>query len=246
MGYVYKIENKENGLFYIGSTVNFKNRVNSHKGSLRRGDHGNFHLQSDYNKYGENAFVYELLAETPDFREIEKSYLDYFDKDRMYNISRNVAGGDILSYHPKREEIVNKISKTLKVLHRLPKDVNPWKDRDTKGDLNPNWRGGSSVKHCLCGNTMAFTAKTCITCVNRSGAKNSFYGKKHSDEVKEILRRKNKGKIPPNRKVVSINGVIYSSMKEASLSLGLHLTVVRYRCCISKNILFKDWFEVKE
>lgn len=245
MGYVYKIENKKNGLIYIGSTVDFDKRVRNHKSQLKRGTHANFQLQSDYNIFGESVFVYEVLNVSPDFREIEGHYLESFDKDKMYNISRNVSGGDILSYHPKREEIVEKISETLKVLHKLPHDVNPWRGVVFKGNLNPNWRGGSSIKYCSCGNTMAFAAKTCIKCMDRKGAKNSFYGKKHSDEVKEILREKGKGRIPTNRKKVSINGVIYSSMKEASLVLGIHLTVVRYRCCLSKNILFKDWFEVK-
>ncbi|QIW88501.1 hypothetical protein [Pseudanabaena phage PA-SR01] len=43
---IYQIINKENGKIYIGSTLNFKMRFRGHKSELRRGIHGNAHLQN--------------------------------------------------------------------------------------------------------------------------------------------------------------------------------------------------------
>lgn len=42
---VYKITNKETGKFYIGSSVDIRQRWYAHKSKLRRGVHSNQHLQ---------------------------------------------------------------------------------------------------------------------------------------------------------------------------------------------------------
>ena len=239
MGYVYKIINNKNGKFYIGSTKDIDYRFKSHKYTLKKGVHQNKHLQNSYNKYGKGSFEFVVIFEGSSYEKVEQWFLDSYDWDILYNMNRNTSGGDVLSYHPEKENIVKMISETMKMRHQDPN--NPWKDRDVTGSNNPNWKGGVSDKRCHCGNKIGYNIEQCMSCTDKSGENNSFYGKRHTQETKDKISKMNKGRLPPNVKRVKIEGVEYRSRAEAARELGLHLTVVRYRCSISKNKIFKDW-----
>ena len=58
---VYEIKNILNGHRYIGSSININGRLQDHKKVLRKCQHGNFHLQSAFNKYGKENFVFNPL-----------------------------------------------------------------------------------------------------------------------------------------------------------------------------------------
>ena len=58
---IYSILNIVNNKVYIGSAVNLKKRINSHRYSLYRNRHRNSHLQFDWNKYKENSFKFDIL-----------------------------------------------------------------------------------------------------------------------------------------------------------------------------------------
>ena len=60
-GYVYAIENTQNGGMYIGSTVDYKGRWHTHRSTLRNKRHHSFVLQRAWDKYGEAAFRFRLL-----------------------------------------------------------------------------------------------------------------------------------------------------------------------------------------
>lgn len=61
---VYMIRNTINGHFYIGSSVDMRNRVLKHRNELRGGKHANPRLQKAWIKYGEDAFGFEILEWT--------------------------------------------------------------------------------------------------------------------------------------------------------------------------------------
>jgi predicted GIY-YIG superfamily endonuclease len=61
MAVIYQITNMMNGKYYIGSSASFERRVWSHKYELKNGTHKNPKLQAAWNKYGEAAFVFEIL-----------------------------------------------------------------------------------------------------------------------------------------------------------------------------------------
>lgn len=65
MAVIYQITNMVNGKFYIGSADSFARREWQHKYDLKRGVHKNPHLQASWNKYGADAFVFEVLEEIP-------------------------------------------------------------------------------------------------------------------------------------------------------------------------------------
>jgi len=61
LGGVYVIHNKVNHNFYVSSTSNFRKRWVLHVHLLRSGRHHSPHLQSAWNKYGEESFVFHRL-----------------------------------------------------------------------------------------------------------------------------------------------------------------------------------------
>ena len=58
---IYIITNIVNGKSYIGSSLDYLQRIRQHKYSLRKGTHYNNHLQSSFNKYTERNFTFNLL-----------------------------------------------------------------------------------------------------------------------------------------------------------------------------------------
>lgn len=61
IGGIYKIINKQNNNFYIGSSSDIKQRWRWHKYALRGNRHSNTYLQNAWNKYGEENFEFEVL-----------------------------------------------------------------------------------------------------------------------------------------------------------------------------------------
>jgi group I intron endonuclease len=58
---IYAIRHVESGRMYIGSAKNIYDRWREHRSALRRGVHHSPYLQNAWNKYGEAAFVFEVL-----------------------------------------------------------------------------------------------------------------------------------------------------------------------------------------
>lgn len=91
MAVIYQITNMVNGKYYIGSAQSFERRVWQHKYDLRRGTHKNPRLQAAWNKYGEDAFVFEVieqLAEGADQLLVEDMHLSqHVGRQECYNIN---------------------------------------------------------------------------------------------------------------------------------------------------------------
>lgn len=205
MGYIYKIINLESNKYYLGSTKEIKKRTLRHFNELRKNKHHCIHLQRAFNKYGENNFKLEVILECDNYKEREQELLNSISFDDLYNVSKSASGGDLISNHPNKENIIALAIKNLKNAPR------PARYRD----LNPNWKGGKTF--CKCGNRKENTAKTCISCQNRSGENNSFFNKKHSEETKKILSELRKGKYNGNQeKKVIANGEEFKSLSECA------------------------------
>lgn len=70
MAFIYKITNTQNNKMYIGQTKQkVKKRRYKHKWALRKGNHANAHLQSAWNKYGEESFDFKVIVSGLETRE---------------------------------------------------------------------------------------------------------------------------------------------------------------------------------
>lgn len=58
---IYKIQNHISNKCYIGSSVDIYYRMKDHRQTLEKNKHCNIKLQRAWNKYGENAFEFEVI-----------------------------------------------------------------------------------------------------------------------------------------------------------------------------------------
>lgn len=58
---VFQVKNIENGKVLLGSSLNLEGPLNSHKFMLKIGRHENKELQREWNEYGADKFVFEIL-----------------------------------------------------------------------------------------------------------------------------------------------------------------------------------------
>lgn len=75
---IYQILNLVNGKRYVGSAVNIRARWSSHRHLLRCGKHHSDHLQSAWNKYGEDSFEFSVIefCEKSDLVSREQFHID--------------------------------------------------------------------------------------------------------------------------------------------------------------------------
>lgn len=111
MGIIYSILNKKNGKIYVGQTNRpFNYRISEHKRQLSNQTHYNPHLQNSWNKWGKNAFEFNILEKIPNEKldESEDWWIDYFDSsnhDNGYNFKKGSDSN--ISFH---EETLKKMS----------------------------------------------------------------------------------------------------------------------------------------
>jgi hypothetical protein len=112
--------------------------------------------------------------------------------------------------------------------------------RSYKGENNPNWKGGSK-KNCKCGKEIGLISETCSDCKDRTGEKNAFYGKSHSEEFKSKLSKMRTGTYNGDQnKPIIIDEVEYRSAGEASRLLNIPMITIRWRV-LSKNKKFEKY-----
>lgn len=100
---IYKLTNKANNRLYIGSTKEFKARWKQHTASLKHNKHSNKFLQADYNKCGDEVFVFEIVEITQGTKEErllkEEFYINQFFGDGCYNLTTTAISPE--GCHPK-------------------------------------------------------------------------------------------------------------------------------------------------
>lgn len=142
---IYKIVNKVNGKYYVGSSKNvFERWERGHRFLLAKGSHYNEYLQNAWNKYGEkNFYLSHIEFVTPSkscLLETEQKYLDKAkDVPSMcYNLSFNARGGEN-SWTGKRhtEETRRKMSVSNSG-RKVSEKTKQIKSLQNSGRANPN------------------------------------------------------------------------------------------------------------
>ena len=101
---IYTIINLLDGKIYVGYTNNFNKRVTKHITSLKNNSHVNIHLQSAWNKYGKEAFKFEILEEC------EKQFLASQEHywATMLNVHDDEYGYNMKPTHPEKKNLCTK------------------------------------------------------------------------------------------------------------------------------------------
>ena len=211
---VYKIINTVTGKYYIGSSSRLKSRKQQHFDNLKRGVHHNKHLQSSYNKYGKDNFIFEVLEYIVLSKDVEQLKNLLLEKEQ-YWIDSLKANNPRYGYNKRgiaesnlgiefSHEHKNNLSKALKGRNASNKGIphteetkvklrNARKLRITKDETRIKLSEAlKNNKHCL--------------------------GYKHTEEMKIKVSKNN-----PNRKrVINVTtGLVFQSMSEASKFYGI-------------------------
>ena len=112
---IYKIVNKVNGKYYVGSSRDvLKCRFYEHKRLLTKNKHFNKHLQNSWNVYGESNFEFVLVESCNDDRfsllKCEQKYLDIAKnyKTDCYNMTFTAGRVD---WTPELKNLISKLHK---------------------------------------------------------------------------------------------------------------------------------------
>lgn len=246
---VYKISNTScsQRKYYIGYSSDIKHRWCIHRSSLKTNKHCNILMQRAYNKYGPKCFTYEILHECEteeEAKRIELSYLeDLTIRDKLYNLHYNSSGGDLLTFHPDREQIIEKRVKEQKEqISKMSKEERKkrWGQSGEKNGMYGRTHT-DEVKRLFSemhkGNTYRLGKKASqetkekmsVIASERLGEKNPFFGKHHSEESKQKIREKSKGRRPPNVREVIIDGETYISATDAAKELNVCVATILHR-----------------
>ena len=186
MGGIYKIVNKINNKYYVGSSYDIIHRFYLHKLNLKNCRHCNDKLQNAWNKYGAENFDFIIIdrVENRDtLLDVEQKYLNnaFLEKDKVYNINFLV---DKVNY---TDEVRKKISLSSKgrkhSLETIKKIINSNKTRvyssETRekiGDSHKgvkNYRYISTVYNFINKNTGEFFSGTVCDLCHKFGIKKS-------------------------------------------------------------------------
>lgn len=198
---VYLISNNVNGKCYVGSTIHLSRRRLEHFSSLANNKHPNAHLQNAYNKYGKDAFEFEVLEVIEINDGIKEALLkrEQFWIDNLkpeYNILP-VAGSSLGYRHT--EETKRKISETTKGVKKSKEHAEHIRESQTGKVLT----------------------------------------EEHKAKLSDAAKHR---KSPSNHSIISIDGVIYNSLKEASEITGIKYNTIQKRL---KNPKFDNYYYVK-
>lgn len=163
---VYKITNKIDGKFYIGSSNNIKQRWSLHLSRLNRNKHGNNHFQNAWNKYGKENFIFEIIEECSiDDLNIREQYWI----ETLYCCDKTIGYNHIGSVN------------NIRVF-----------DEETKLKMSINHANLKGINHPLFGKHHSIESRDKISTTRKEKFKNGelippMKGKKFSPELREKL-----------------------------------------------------------
>lgn len=257
---IYGLLNEKSKEIYVGSTTEPKKRFARHMYELKNNRHHNKKVQEAFNLGAEFSII--VLDRTEcnkeDRYKLEDRWIERFRKEGLaYNIAQ-ANFGDALTHHPDREAIIKRIAEKVKARN----------DSMTKDERKARF-GKAGEANGMFGRTHSKEVRERISELNRgrrphnlgvptpedikarqrdsasgrvrTGERNPFYGKTHTQEVRRKIAEKAKGRKPYNALACTVNGVEYNSFKEASVAIGVPVVTIRHRCN-NDNPRFKDWY----
>ena len=204
---IYIIRNKVNGKRYIGSSIDMRKRWHIHKYYLCSNNHNNRHLQSSWNKYGEKNFeliVVETVSDKNKLIEREQYWIDKHNFNDLYNIRLNAQSNLGLKHTNETKKQMSIVSTGRKLSEETKQKLSKIK-KGKKSALSKEGRQKiidthTGNKYCV-GKVLSKEHKKKIS-ESLTGSKNHFYGKHHTQESKDKMSMKLKGREVVNCRVV--------------------------------------------
>lgn len=110
---------------YIGQSNNIYRRWTQHKWQLKKGTHGNIHLQRSYDKYGPSLLSYIILENNETSLDLlEAKYLEKLDEECRINLARV---SDSVPCSKETREKISKIHKGKKHSEEAKKKISETK-----------------------------------------------------------------------------------------------------------------------
>jgi group I intron endonuclease len=185
MAVIYKITNMVNDKYYIGSAQSFEKRKWQHINDMRRGVHKNPRLQAAWNKYGPDAFVFEVIEVVPEDREvfdIENTYLyKCVGQPDCYNINTDARG--MRTGIPHSSETKQKLSERVQSALADGRGGRFIPTEETRSKMSASAKGNQNAL----GHKRTEAEREAIR--QRMTGNQNFLGKTHSEETKSKLRR---------------------------------------------------------
>lgn len=244
--YIYRITNFINGKIYIGKHIQNNYKIDKYLGS------GNL-IKAAVKKYGNVNFKKEILSYHSNEADLSKAeslaITESMVLDPMYyNLKPGGTGFSHGNYNPNKNctYIINEKNEIIKIhvdeydpsvhKHAIMNDNNGMYNKvivkNDNGDKlivdKNNIPDGYKFHLSAYKRSDEYKQKMSIAC---SGEKNGMYGKKQSDKMKEMVRKK-----------VYIEGTIYNSRKEAAELLNIKNANLITKRCNSKSKKFKEWY----
>jgi group I intron endonuclease len=260
---LYMIQNSVNNLVYVGSSRDIHRRWAIHKSQLKHHNHHDHNLRQLSLEHGSEIFQFSILRRVlPHWllHEEQKLLDELSQSGSLINVSLRACGGDLISKHHQRGQIIEKIRSSL-VRHWADVEVRLTRAREYTGSGNPNFgrrwtksqRREASLR--LSGRTISDDTRMAIKIGQkiywtkerklalspfRRGSKNGFYGKVHTAKTRARLSLMTTGRSASNRKAVEINGRVYDSIECASRTLSVPSPTILWRIN-STNPKFENW-----
>lgn len=176
---IYRITCIANGRIYIGSAVNIQSRWRIHLHHLRQNKHHSITMQRAWQKYGEEAFTFEVieLVLAPFLLEREQHWLDTLQPFSQHGFNTDRIAGSRYGYAPSPET----------------------REKLRKANLGKTYSEETKRKHSEEGKlrTQSAASREKIRLANlgqkrsdaaRESMRNAQLGKKQSEETKERRR----------------------------------------------------------
>jgi group I intron endonuclease len=194
---IYKIVNRVNEKYYVGSSSDIKKRFYDHKRLLNKNLHNNPKLQNAWNKYEKSVWDYFIVENVHpnDLLLIEQKYLDIakLEPDKTYNICFDATAPMRNRVHTESSK--EKMSKTHKKL-KIHLQFKPTEERKLHqsevmkgryiGSNNPNFGKTHSRETRLkmgTPNQTIFTFKNLLTLEIFTGIRSDFAKKYNFDKA---------------------------------------------------------------
>lgn len=224
---IYRCLCLENDCSYVGQAQSLLIRQYHHTSALNCNKHQNQYLQRSWNKYGPDAFVWEVLELCPveDLDEREIFWIEELDSFK-HGFNCTAGGGGLRGYKQSDETKAKHAAVTRSI----------WTP-ERRARQSERMRDPNSPARLVGPRNPAYGK-------DHSGAKNGMYGRHHTEAANELNRQAHLGRKNTNSKPVICveTNTFYWSMGEAKRATGCDDTTIT-RCCrgIKKTCCGYHW-----